>query len=81
MTKGKDVLSRVLDEVKAAEKNDSMTTSHNSYVSGVFEEGQSNTVLSRVLEEVKAAEKVDSMSTTHNSYVSGVFEEDFTENK
>lgn len=37
MDQKKSVLSRVLDEVKAAESRDSATTSHNSYASGVFE--------------------------------------------
>jgi hypothetical protein len=71
-----EVLARILAEVKAAETLDSLTTSHNSYVSGVFEQepNEDDSVLARVLAEVKAAEKVDSLTTSHNSYVSGVFE-------
>jgi len=69
------VLSRVLNEVKAAESNDSMTTSHMSYTSGVFETDKPKaSVLSRVLAEVKDAESNDSMTTSHSSYTSGVFE-------
>jgi hypothetical protein len=75
MNDNSEVLARVLAEVKAAETLDSLTTSHNSYVSGVFEqEPVDDSVLARVLAEVKAAEKVDSLTTSHNSYVSGVFE-------
>lgn len=75
-----DVLSRVLEEVKASKGSDSVTTSHQSYVSGVFEdEAQGNIVetsdvLARVLEEVKASKGSDSVTTSHTSYVSGVFE-------
>jgi len=77
MDQKKSVLSRVLDEVKAAESCDSATTSHNSYTSGVFEKAESkDSVLNRVLAEVKAAESCDSATTSHNSYVSGVFESD-----
>lgn len=32
------VLNRILDEIKNAKNSDSMTTAHNVYVSGVFEE-------------------------------------------
>ncbi len=75
MNDNNEVLARILAEVKAAETLDSLTTSHNSYVSGVFEqETVDDSVLARVLAEVKAAEKVDSLTTSHNSYVSGVFE-------
>ena len=78
MEQKKSVLSRVLEEVKAAESCDSSTTAHNSYTSGVFEaeQGDKNSVLSRVLAEVKAAESSDSSTTSHNSYTSGVFEAD-----
>ena len=38
MNDNSEVLARVLAEVKAAESLDSLTTSHNSYVSGVFEQ-------------------------------------------
>ena len=82
MNDNNEVLARVLAEVKAAETADSLTTSHNSYVSGVFEqeatdqEPPGNNVLARVLAEVRAAEQVDSLTTSHNSYVSGVFETD-----
>jgi hypothetical protein len=71
----KSVLSRVLEEVKAAESCDSATTAHNSYTSGVFEKEEGKrSVLDRVLAEVKAAEACDSSTTAHNSYTSGVFE-------
>lgn len=77
MNDNNEVLARILAEVKAAETADSMTTSHNSYVSGVFEQQPADdSVLARVLAEVKAAEQVDSLTTSHNSYVSGVFETD-----
>lgn len=77
MDQNKSVLSRVLDEVKAAESCDSSTTSHNSYTSGVFEKADcKHSVLDRVLAEVKAAEASDSSTTSHNSYTSGVFESD-----
>lgn len=77
MAQNKSVLSRILDEVKAAEVCDSSTTAHNSYTSGVFEkEEKGDSVLKRVLDEVKAAEVCDSSTTAHNSYTSGVFESD-----
>jgi len=77
MDQSKSVLSRVLDEVKAAESCSSATTSHLSYTAGVFEKADSEgSVLSRVLAEVKAAESCDSATTSHTSYTSGVFESD-----
>jgi len=82
MTKNNDVLSRVLEEVKASASNDCAATSHFSYVSGVFEEEENEAsvasnsqVLDRVLEEVKASKNADAITTSHTSYVSGVFEE------
>lgn len=38
MSDQKSMLSRILDEVKVAQSSTTTSTSHSSYVSGVFEE-------------------------------------------
>jgi len=38
MSDQKSMLSRILDEVKVAQSTTANSTSHNTYVSGVFEE-------------------------------------------
>jgi hypothetical protein len=72
MEKLNPVLDRVLNEIKNSENTEAKTTSHSSYVSGVFED---NAVLSRVLNEVKNSENTEARTTSHSSYVSGVFED------
>ena len=56
MEKSNSVLDRVLNEVKNSQNAEANTTSHSSYVSGVFED---NAVLSRVLSEVKNSENME----------------------
>jgi hypothetical protein len=72
MEKSNSVLDRVLNEVKNSQNAEANTTSHSSYVSGVFED---NAVLNRVLSEVKNSENMEANTTSHSSYVSGVFED------
>jgi len=73
-----DILDRVLSDIKSV--GPSATTSHTSYVMGVFESESSKSsekacsdaVLDRVLGEIKAANATS--TTSHTSYVMGVFE-------
>ena len=67
------VLDRVVNEIKNTKNNESLnTTSHGSFVSGVFENSD---ILNRVVNEIHDTEKSDKVNTTsHGSFVSGVFE-------
>ncbi len=72
MSNSKDVLDRVLGEIKSASVRE--TSAHSTYVSGVFEEEQpKNSVLDRVLGEIKSASAIE--TSAHSTYVSGVFED------
>lgn len=66
------VLDRVINEIKDSKTKSLKTTSHGSFVSGVFED---NAILNRVVNEIQDTEKTESLKTTsHGSFVSGVFE-------
>ena len=73
-----DVLDRVLSDIKSV--GPSATTSHTSYVMGVFESDSNkagekacaDAVLDRVLGEIKAANATS--TTSHSTYVMGVFD-------
>ena len=60
-------------EIKNTNNSESLkTTSHGSFVSGVFENSD---ILDRVVKEIHETEKSDAVNTTsHGSFVSGVFE-------
>lgn len=73
------ILTRILDDIKAAQSSRSATTAHNVYTSGVFEEApkeENNPILSRVLSEIQAAQHSQSSTTAHNVYTSGIFEDE-----
>ena len=71
-----EILDRVIDEIKKTENSGHVnTTSHGSFVSGVFE-NDNNEILDRVIDEIKKTENSNYVNTTsHGSFVSGVFEE------
>lgn len=77
MNNNNDVLDRVLRDIKSV--SPVATTSHSSYVMGVFESDPTDQcvndkkdVLDRVLGEIKAVSAAS--TTSHGTYVMGVFE-------
>ena len=71
--KNNQILNRVISEIKETNNSEAVnTTSHGSFVSGVFED---NEILNRVISEIKETNNSEAVNTTsHGSFVSGIFE-------